>query len=191
MFAQGMDGDSELAVLQTMRLTLSPCCPGDCADFMDLERDPEVMRFLNGGHALDHALSYPDATFLMPRGTEPDVWTARRTANDAFVGWFCLSPESGKVAELGYRLRRMDWGQGLASEGASALVNWGFRSGGYDKIFACTMAVNHASRRVLEKIGLNYARTIHVDWPDRFPGIEEGEVQYELLRSGWSGINPV
>ena len=34
---------------------------------------PEVMRFLNGGHALDHARSYPDATFLMPRGTETHV----------------------------------------------------------------------------------------------------------------------
>ena len=175
-----------MAVLQTMRLTLSPCCPGDCADFMDLERDPEVMRFLNGGHAVDHARSYPDATFLMPRGTETDVWTARRTANGEFVGWFCLSPESEGVAELGYRLRRMDWGQGLASEGASALINWGFRSCGYDKIFACTMAVNHASRRVLEKIGLNYTRTVSVDWPDRFPGIEEGEAQYELTRSGWT-----
>ena len=123
MLAEEMDGDSELAVLQTMRLTLSPCSPADRADFMDLERDPEVMRFLNGGHALDHEQSDPDATFLMPRGTEPDVWTARRTANGAFVGWFCLSPESEKVAELGYRLRRMDWGQGLASEGASALIN--------------------------------------------------------------------
>jgi RimJ/RimL family protein N-acetyltransferase len=176
-----------VVVLQTMKLTLSPCCPGDCADFMDLERDPEVMRFLNGGHPLDHAQSYPDATFLMPRGTEPYVWTARRTTNGAFVGWFCLSPEDEKVAELGYRLRRMDWGQGLASEGASALVNWGFRYGGYDKIFACTMAINPASRRVLEKIGLNYARTVHVDWPDRFPGIEDGEIQYELLRSEWNG----
>jgi len=187
MLAEALNGGSKVAVLQTMRLTLSPCRPGDCADFMDLERDPEVMRFLNGGHALDHAQSYRDAPFLMPRGTEPDVWTARRTANGAFVGWFCLSPESEKVAELGYRLRRMDWGQGLASEGASALVNWGFRDGGYDRIFACTMTVNHASRRVLEKIGLNYARTVHVDWPDRFPGIEDGEVQYELVRAGWNG----
>lgn len=170
-----------------MQLTLSPCCPSDCADFMDLERDPEVMRFLNGGHALDQEQSDPDATFLMPRGTEPHVWTARRTANAAFVGWFCLWPESEKVAELGYRLRRMEWGQGLASEGASALINWGFESCGYDRIFACTMTVNHASRRVLEKIGLNYVRTVQVDWPDRFPGIEEGEVQYELLRSGWNG----
>ena len=145
------------------------------------------MRFLNGGHPIDQEQSDPDATFLMPRGTEPYVWTARRTTNSAFVGWFCLWPESEEVAELGYRLRRMEWGQGLASEGASALINWGFESCGYDSIFACTMAVNHASRRVLEKIGLNYVRTVHVDWPDRFPGIEDGEVQYELLRSEWNG----
>jgi RimJ/RimL family protein N-acetyltransferase len=176
-----------VAVLQTMTLTLRPCCPSDSADFMDLELDPEVMRFLNGGHAVDHEQSYPDATFLMPRGTEPYVWTARRIGNGAFVGWFCLYPESERVAELGYRLRRMDWGQGLASEGASALVNWGFGSGRYDKIFASTMAANHASRRVLEKIGLNYARTVYVDWPDPIPGSEDGEVVYELMRSGWNG----
>jgi len=182
-----MNGVSKLAVLQTMKLTLTPCCPGDSADFMDLERDPEVMRFLNGGYPVDQAQSYPDATFLMPRGTEPYVWTARRTASGAFVGWFCLWPESETEAELGFRLRRMDWGQGLASEGASALINWGFQSGGYDRIFACAMAVNHASRRVLEKIGLNYVRTVHVDWPDRFPGVEDGEVQYELMRAGWNG----
>lgn len=107
-----------MVILQTMRLTLSPFCPGDRADFVELELDPEVMRFLNG------------APFLMPRGTEAHVWTARRTASKAFVGWFCLWPENETLAELGYRLRRMDWGQGLASEGASALVDWGFTSAG-------------------------------------------------------------
>jgi hypothetical protein len=67
MLAEAMDGGSKVAVLQSMELTLSPCCPSDRADFMDLERDPEVMRFLNGGHPVDHARSYPDAAFLMPR----------------------------------------------------------------------------------------------------------------------------
>jgi RimJ/RimL family protein N-acetyltransferase len=122
----------------------------------------------------------------MPRGTEPYVWTARRTANGAFVGWFCLWRESETLAELGYRLRRMDWGRGLASEGASALINWGFGSAGYDKIVACTMAVNHGSRRVMEKIGMNYARTVPFD-SAHFPGTEHGEVWYELTRSGWNG----
>jgi len=175
-----------MPVLQTTHLTLKPCRPSDRADFIDLELDPEVMRFLNGGHPVDHQQIDPDATFLMPRGAEPHVWTARRTANDAFVGWFCLWPDSEKMAELGYRLRRMDWGQGLASEGASALVNWGFNSGGYDKIVACTMAVNHGSRRVMEKIGMSHTRTVPVD-TDTFPGCEHGEVWYELRRSDWSG----
>ena len=182
-----MDGCSKMIVLQTMQMTLRPCCPGDREDFIGLELDPEVMRFLNGGKAIDPEQSYPDATFLMPRGAEPHVWTARRTANDAFVGWFCLWPETEAVGELGYRLRRMDWGQGLATEGSLALINWGFRDGGYDRIFASTMAVNHASRRVLEKIGMHCARKFHVDYPDPIPGSEEGEVEYEIMRSQWNG----
>ena len=174
-----------MAVLQTLRLTLSPCRPGDNADFIALERDPEVMRFLNGGHAVDREQVDPNASFLMPRGTEPHVWTARRSANDAFVGWFCLWPDSATVAELGYRLRRMDWGRGFATEGASALVDWGFKSAGYDKIVSTTMAVNQASRRVMEKLGMTHARTVPSS--DPIPGSEQGEVWYELTRSAWNG----
>jgi RimJ/RimL family protein N-acetyltransferase len=174
-----------MAVLQTERLTLSPCCPDDRDDFIGLELDPEVMRFLNGGHAVDHERVGPDTTFLMPRGTEPHVWTARRTISGAFVGWFCLWPDSDTLAELGYRLRRMEWGQGLASEGASALIDWGFKSAGYDKIVATTMAVNHASRRVMEKIGMIYARTVPGEFPEPIPGSEHGEVWYEVTLAGW------
>ena len=175
-----------MSVLHTARLTLSPCSPADAADFIDLERDPEVMRFLNGGQPIDPEQADPNATFLMPRGTESYVWTARHSANSAFVGWFCLWPETEVLGELGYRLRRAEWGQGLAVEGATALVDWGFQSRGYEKIFATTMAVNHASRRVMEKIGMTHARTEHVDWPDPIPGSEKGEVWYELTRAAWN-----
>ncbi|EKE74808.1 GNAT family N-acetyltransferase [Oceanibaculum indicum] len=176
-----------MAILQTTRLTLSPCRPDDRADFMALELDPEVMRFLNGGYAVDHQRIDENATFLMPRGTEPYVWTARRKTDGAFVGWFCLSPEGDHSAELGYRLRRNEWGQGLASEGASALVDWGFRNGGYDSIVATTMAVNLGSRRVMEKIGMKYIRTVFADWPDPIPGSEQGDVWYEMTRQDWRG----
>lgn len=171
-----------MAMLRTQRLTLSPCGTIDREDFISLERDPEVMRFLNGGQAIDQELSDPDSTFLMPRGTEDYIWTARRTSNNAFVGWFCLWPMGEGVAELGYRLRRLDWGQGLATEGASALVDWGFRACGFEKVVSCTMAVNHASRRVLEKIGFSYTRIVSVDWADGIPGGEDGEVHYEITR---------
>ena len=176
-----------MAVLQTTRLTLRPCRPDDRDDFIALERDPAVMRFLNGGHAVDRAQASPTATFLMPEGTEPHVWTARRTADGAFVGWFCLWPEGETLAELGYRLRREDWGQGLAPEGAMALVDWGFGQGGYDRIVAATMAVNLASRRVMEKVGMRYTRTDHIDYPDPIAGSEHGDVWYEVTRGEWGG----
>lgn len=176
-----------MAILQTTRLTLSPCRPEDCADFIALERDPEVMRLLNGGYAVDRALVDSKSTFLMPLGTESYVWTARRTGSDAFVGWFCLWPETATQAELGYRLRRTDWGQGLASEGATALVEWGFASAGYDRIVSTTMAVNTGSRRVMEKIGMTHVRTEHAEWADPIPGCAEGEVWYELTRADWPG----
>lgn len=188
MPAKAMNRGVEMAALETLRLTLRPCRPEDSADFIGLERDPEVMRFLNGGYAIDNEEGDPNADFLMPRGTEPHLWTARRTYNGAFVGWFCLWPENAGLAELGYRLRRMDWGQGLASEGALALLNWGFESAGYDRIVGTTMAVNQASRRVMEKIGMKHARTVHVDFSDPIPGSEHGEVWYEVMRTEWPAL---
>jgi len=182
--SRGAWGYSDVVILQTERLTLSPCTPADRADFMALERDPEVMLFLSGGHPVESEQGDPDSLFLMPRGTEDHLWTARRKDSGAFVGWFYFGPgQEENVAELGYRLRRKEWGQGFASEAASALVDWGFRSGRYDKAIACTMAVNAGSRRVLEKIGFRHVRTDFVDWADAIPGGEQGEVWYEVLRT--------
>jgi RimJ/RimL family protein N-acetyltransferase len=50
------------------------------------------------------------------------------------------------------------------------------------------MAVNHGSRRVMEKIGMKHVRTDFPDFPARIPGAEEGEVWYELLCSEWNGL---
>jgi RimJ/RimL family protein N-acetyltransferase len=174
-----------MAILHTKTLTLTPSTSSDAADFMALELDPEVMYFLNGGRAVDHFKDNSDATYFMPRGTEPDVWTARHTAGGAFVGWFTLYPETAQLAELGYRLKRSEWGRGLATEGAAALFDWGFKNCAYEKVFGSTSAVNHGSRRVMEKIGMLYARAIPFEWPNPFPGSELGEVIYEMTREDW------
>ncbi len=42
------------------------------------------------------------------------------------------------------------------------------------------MAVNVASRRVMEKSGLTLVRTFHQEWPDRIDGDEHGDVEYAL-----------
>ncbi len=64
-----------------------------------------------------------------------------------------------------------------------------FRSVGYDKIDATTMAVNHASRRVMEKIGMRYERTELGTYRDPFAGSEHGDVWYALTRALWMARN--
>jgi RimJ/RimL family protein N-acetyltransferase len=48
------------------------------------------------------------------------------------------------------------------------------------------MAVNAASRRVMEKTGLRYVRTFHAEWPDRIDGDEHGDVEYAITRQEWA-----
>jgi RimJ/RimL family protein N-acetyltransferase len=104
----------------------------------------------------------------------------RRSAGHAFPD----RHQTG-VASLGYRLRRSAWGEGYATEGARALVRLAFTGLGVREVVATTMAVNTGSRRVLEKAGLRYARTVHLDWPEPLDGNEHGDVEYRLLREEW------
>src|ERR1041384_8203079 len=108
---------------------------------------------------------------------------AHETTTGRFVGWF----EFGGTGEgeLGYRLSRAFWGLGYATEGAKALIERGFTSGGVRRVVATTMAVNTGSRRVMEKCGLRHVRTFHVEFPDPLPGAEHGEVEYALTEQEW------
>ena len=173
------------ASFETERLSLSLAEEADRENLIALERDPEVMRFLNGGRHTPDDGAEEGAGFLTPRGGENDVWAAVETRSGAFVGWFSLRRVREGVGELGYRLRREAWGRGLATEGASALVAMGFVDRDFARIVATTMAVNRPSRRVMEKTGLTHVRTVYPHWRDPLPGSELGEVAYEITRDEW------
>jgi len=116
-------------------------------------------------------------------------------AEDGFAGWWILEPptrpDQGPVegqAELGYRLQRRRWRQGLGSEGARALLRHGFIDLGLHRVFAETMAVNTASRATMAAIGMRHVRTFHLTWEDPLPGAEHGEVEYAISRDEWLAL---
>lgn len=168
--------------LGTQRLALRPVNPTDRGDLTALEADPDVMRFLNGGLPVPEA-GCPDADFLTPRGTEPEVLVAHQRGTGRFIGWFALFDDGLmdglRTAEIGYRLHRWAWGQGLATEGVSALVDQAFDALGFERVRALTLAVNAGSRRVLEKAGFRHTGTVFPALAHRLPGSEAGEVVYE------------
>jgi RimJ/RimL family protein N-acetyltransferase len=60
---------------------------------------------------------------------------------------------SENPAELGYWFSETIWGQGFATEAASAAVNFAFRYLPHDALIACYHNDNPASGRILEKLG--------------------------------------
>ncbi|WP_245854340.1 GNAT family N-acetyltransferase [Micromonospora wenchangensis] len=179
----GSDG----VLLTTARLRLRRFTGDDVPRLVELDGDPEVMRFLTGGRPTPPATVRDEQLPRILDGYDryPGLgrWAAEDTVDGAFLGWFALDPSDGGTGpELGYRLRRPAWGRGLATEGARALVDHAFTIPDVRRVWAQTMAVNVRSRAVLAKAGLRYVRTFHLDWPDPIAGTEHGEVEYELLR---------
>lgn len=178
--------------LETARLILRRFTADDVDALYDLDADPAVTRYINGGRPTPRAEIRDELLprFLAQYDESPGYgrWAAIDKATGAFLGWFALTAEPAEpgTAELGYRLRRAAWGQGYATEGARALVDKGFAELGMRRVTANTMTVNTGSRRVMEKTGLRFLRTFFLDWPDQIEGGEHGDVEYELLREEWA-----
>src|SRR5262245_8535010 len=161
-------------------MTLRPITLDDVELLVELDRDPEVMRYVTGGRPTTR--EHNEEIVRRHLGSR---WIGSDRSTGEFVGWFGIRPTATDEYELGYRLHRSHWGRGLATEGGQLLVDHAFSALGAERVWAATMTVNTASRRVMEKCGLRYLRTFHLEWDEPIEGAEAGDVEYELLRSEW------
>jgi RimJ/RimL family protein N-acetyltransferase len=173
------------ARIETERLVLRPLTFDDVDTLLALDGDPEVMRYITGGRP-----SSRDDVIDIVRRRMGRRWMGADRVTAEFVGWFGLVPSATTDGEyeVGYRLRREFWGQGLATEGTRALIDLAFTELGARRIWAETMAVNLRSRAVMERCGLRYGRTFHLEFDDPIDGTELGEVEYELSRADWERL---
>jgi RimJ/RimL family protein N-acetyltransferase len=168
------------AIPDSARLRYRDITIDDVDLLVALDSDPEVMRFLSGGKPTPREKA--EATVA---GAIGHRWLAFERSSDEFVGWFSLPPTAEGERELGYRLRRAMWGRGLGSEGVQAMLAHAFDFLDTDRVWAQTMTINVASRRLLERSGLRFVRTFFGDYPETIPGDEDGAVEYEILRAEW------
>jgi ribosomal-protein-alanine N-acetyltransferase len=98
------------------------------------------------------------------------VWILFERATDEFVGHGGLQRLPTGEIEVIYAIVRDQWGQGLATEVASASLKYGFETLELETIIGLAYPENAASRRVLEKAGM------------RFTGITDDYFDEELAR---------
>jgi RimJ/RimL family protein N-acetyltransferase len=178
--------------LETQRLVLRRFSMNDVDNLVNLDADPDVMRFITGGvpTSRDEIENEVLPAFLgyYERFEGYGFWAVIEKGTGEFLGWFHFRPRAGAAAgevELGYRLRKSAWGKGYATEGSRALIRKGFTELGVQRVTAEAMAVNTASRRVMEKAGLRLVRAFHQPWPYPIDGHQFGDVEYALDKAGW------
>jgi RimJ/RimL family protein N-acetyltransferase len=168
-----------LPTFETDRLLLRPRSLSDTPACLAMDREPEVTRFVRGPWEDPKA----HRAFIEGRTRGPyppglGYWAvARRERPDSFLGWILLIPSDavGPEVEIGWRLGRAAWGQGVATEAAREILRHGFETARLERVIAEIDVANAASVRVAEKLGLRRGAQAN------------GACRFELASAGWAG----
>jgi RimJ/RimL family protein N-acetyltransferase len=137
----------------------------DVDDVVALNSDTEVMRYLDHDWPMTPArVLAEEMPRLMAHNRRADrlgSWVARDRGTGNFLGWFMITPvdEPLRTVELTYRLRCRAWGRGYELEGMLCMIAIA-RAAQVSTVIATMMAVDVASRRLMEKAGLHLVQRL-------------------------------
>jgi len=178
--------------LMTDRLVLRGWTAPDRDAFAAMNVDPEVMRFFPAVQSRAESHAMVDRIQASFESDGCGLWALERRDDGAFVGFTGLLrvgdglPVSGEV-EVGWRLTRSAWGQGLATEAARAALRYGFETGGLHDAMSMTAQINVPSRRVMERLGMVRDRSADFDHPRLLADSPlRRHVVYRISRSRWA-----
>jgi ribosomal-protein-alanine N-acetyltransferase len=171
-------------VLTTMRLTLRDLRLSDADDVLVFRSDPVVQKYNDPGiHTVAEAHALIEELYAEYTDQKGISWGVTLTDQDVVLGLFGLHywDQYHRRAEAGYDLARAYWGQGIASEALRAIIRFGFDQLNLNRIYARTIADNHESVRLLERIGFQREGTARKhSWED--DGTFHDSAMYGLLQ---------
>ncbi|WP_196208197.1 GNAT family N-acetyltransferase [Citrobacter sp. Res13-Sevr-PEB04-36] len=146
-------------MLETSRLILRQWEIKDMAAFADLNADPDVMRFFPA------PLTKQESDSLAERFSEGieqrgwGFWAVESKETHEFVGCVGLHPQPDKFpfspcTEIGWRLSKTYWHQGLAMEAAEVCLEYAFATLALNEVVSFTSVLNKPSERLMKRLGM-------------------------------------
>ncbi|HKC63709.1 MAG TPA: GNAT family N-acetyltransferase [Pyrinomonadaceae bacterium] len=145
--------------IETEHVQLRMFRPDDLDELSRIFADPDVVRHIGTGqpavleeteYALQSIIRHWDRH-------EFGRWAAVYKPTQKLIG-YCGLRSFNDLPELVYLLSKEYWGKGLATEMARAALSYGFEEKQFERIIAMTKLDNHASERVMRKLGMCYER---------------------------------
>jgi RimJ/RimL family protein N-acetyltransferase len=150
---------TQVAPRLTPRLVLRQWRDEDAVALAAMNADPEVMRWFPA------PLRREESDAMLTRVQESlaehgwGLWALERRQGRELVGFTGLAVPGAELpfspcVEVGWRLARCAWGQGLATEAADEALRVGFGELGLDEIVSFTSVGNVRSRAVMTRLGM-------------------------------------
>jgi len=179
-------------IIETDRLILRTWRDEDLESMFAINQDPKVMEYFPSLQDLDMTKNFIDKVNAHFENHGYSLYaTVRKDTNEfiGFIGLLIAEFESHftPATEIGWRLSSNHWGQGFATEGAKAVLDYAFRELKIPEIVSFTAASNAKSIRVMQKIGLQHNEANDFDHPkldDESP--LKRHVLYRLIREKYT-----
>jgi ribosomal-protein-alanine N-acetyltransferase len=173
---------------RTERLVLREFLERDWMVVHEYASDPEVVRYMPWGPNTEEDTREFIRRALAAQKKEPRTTfelAVTRADTGRLVGG-CgvrISNPADRGGDMGYCLRRDQWGFGLGTEAALAILGFGFGQLGLHRIIATCDTKNEASSRVLEKAGMR--REGHFRSDSMMHGVWRDSYLYAVLEDEW------
>ncbi len=166
-------------MLETDRLILRPLNEKDVDAIFVMRSDPEVMRFIREPQDRDESANWVKLVSSRWATEQIGFCAMVEKSSGKFVGWCGLwrLKETGEI-EVGYALAKEFWGKGYATESALKFLDYAFEKLESEKIVAVARPENAASRRVMEKLGMDFVKA------DTF--YDQTLVQYAITKEDYA-----
>jgi RimJ/RimL family protein N-acetyltransferase len=153
-----------IPTLTTPRLVLRPFVPNDLEELAVLHAEESFWWYpLRGAMSKQDTAGFLERVMARYDSDGFGIEALLDRASGAMIGWAGLAvphflPQILPAVEVGWRLAGPWRGRGLATEAGAAAVEFGFTTGGLDRIVSIYEPENVASGRVMERLGF----TLHV-----------------------------
>ena len=150
-------------IFETRRLLFRRQTLDDLDSLWALYCNPEITKYIP-----DAPRSYEEAKEELewhmnghPKNPELGLWAAIYKETGRFIGRCGLLPwtiDGQQEVEIAYTIAQDYWGQGLATEAAQGILQYGFEKLKLTRMICLIDPENIASQRVAEKIGMTFEK---------------------------------
>ena len=158
--------------LVSRRLLLREWQPRDRAPFAEMNADPAVMQFFPAPFTMDESNDAADRYNLQLERDGFTMFAAEDRSTGDFIGVigaqtmrFPVPNLPQPAVEIGWRLTAAAQGRGLATEGATAVLDYLRQLGVIDEVVAITTPLNLPSRNVMQKLRMQHRPELTFDHP--------------------------